>query len=117
MARPKGVRSWVNDTSVDQLAIDLSSTPGGANLYSVNVSWIGQTAGDRIAIYNDADGAGLSSATKVFEFVLPTAVGTFAAVFPTHGKVFDQGLWVNFQLSDASATKCKVDIGWDYIGS
>lgn len=84
------------------------SVPEGV-LYSVDISWHGQTIGDRIVIYaNNA-----KSGTKILDFVLPTAAGSFPFPLPSVGKRFEKGLFVNPQLSDETAGKFQINIGWD----
>lgn len=102
--RPQGVQSWVNATGADQA---IKSAPG--ILYGVNVSWHGQSVGDRIVILDSTDGSG--SPAKLFELIITTAAGHFPASLAEVGKAAAVGLYVNFQVTDD--TKIKVSVDYD----
>ena len=106
--RPKGTRHWTNQTSEDQ-SIALLSTYGGSSgqLYSIDISWVSQAAGDRINIKESATGA------IVYEYIMMTAAGSFSAHLPSVGLYFETGLYFNPNVSSGTANNLKVNIGWD----
>lgn len=106
--RPAGVKTFVNVNSADVLVVDFEN---GGNIYSFNLSWIGQTVGDRVVIYDAITND--PTADKLFEFVIPTAAGSFAAVVASVGKVCKNGIFFNPNVSDPAAGKLKAEIGYD----
>jgi hypothetical protein len=106
--RPQGVKSFVNTDSQDAL---VATFPNGGNLYSVNISWHGQTIGDRVVIYDAVTND--NTKPKLFDFVIPTAAGSFPAALPSVGKTAERGLFLNPQLSDNTTGKFKIAIGYD----
>ena len=109
--RPQGTRHWNNETSIDQQAVALSSYDGITEgvLYSCDISWHGQTIGDRIVLYGNTANSG----TKLLDFVIPTAAGSFPFPLPAVGKRFEKGIYFNPNISDNTAGKFKMNIGWD----
>jgi hypothetical protein len=107
--RPKGTRHWTNQTSADQSAVTLSTYTGITEgcIYSIDVSWIGQTAGDRLVLKESATG------DIIWEFIFQTAAGNFSPHLPSVGLAFLTGIYFNPNISDVTANKLKVNIGWD----
>jgi len=107
--RPKGTRKWTNQTSADQSAVVLTDYPGITEgcLYSVDLSWVGQQVGDRLILKESATGS------IIWEYVFMTTSGTFSPNLPAVGLGFENGIYFNPNISDVTAHKLKVNIGWD----
>ena len=101
--RPQGVRSFTNNNAADTLIMT-----GTGNLYSVSLSWTGLTVGDRITLHDNTAASG----TKIFEFIVPTAAGSYSPHLPSVGLVFGTGLFYN---PNVSASTVLVEIGYDGV--
>ena len=100
--RPQGVRTFVNETEVDQA---VKSATG--KLYGISLSWNTKSVGDRIIISDSTDGTG--TPTKLFEFVLPTTAGSFSPHLPSVGLEAALGIWLNFQAAGGGEINVNVD--------
>ena len=107
--RPKGTRHWTNTTSLDQSAVALSTYDGITEgcIYSIDLSWTGQGVNDRIILKDAVAG------NVLWEFVIPTAAGSYAAHLPAVGIAFETGIYFNPNIGDTTAGKLKINIGWD----
>ena len=106
-SRPSGVKKFTNADSTDQVVVAYP-----VNIYSIDISWIGQTVGDRIILHDHASAA---LGNKVWEFVIPTAAGSFSPNMPAVGKICEKGIYLNPQLSDNTVGKFKINIGLDGV--
>lgn len=104
--RPMGVKYWTNANTADTT---ISDHP--VNLYSISISWNGQTIGDRIVIYDSATND--NTAGKIFDFDVPVAAGSYSPVLPAVGLYAEKGLFFNPNVSDQTVNKLKVTIGYD----
>lgn len=110
--RPQGARSWTNTTSADQLAVDLATTYGAVEgaIYHIDLSWVGQTIGDRITLWASTTAGG---SVIIWQYVVMTTVGTISPNLPSVGLRFEKGIWFDPNISDTTANKVKINIGWD----